>query len=123
MPKIKIGQPPVHGHVAQHGIYKLEHTEPFLPGVLPDEEHMLHSREEVVMGSTAVDLGRDCIDDLHRIAHVLNFALDAILHAAALPLEKVFIIDGLIIAEPFDLLVNNLILESLHLCQQTLDST
>jgi hypothetical protein len=75
------------------------------------------------MRATAIDLGRNSINDLHRIAHILDFTLNAILDAAVLALKEILVVNSFVIVESLDLLVDDLVLEALHLRQQTLDTT
>ncbi|KAI6757587.1 hypothetical protein HG531_003412 [Fusarium graminearum] len=63
------------------------------------------------------------IRNLNGISEILDFALYVVLDAAVFPFQHILIVNGLIGSESLDLLVQEFVLELLHLRQDSLDAT
>ncbi|KAL2169601.1 hypothetical protein VTG60DRAFT_5826 [Thermothelomyces hinnuleus] len=83
---------------------------------------MLQGRYKVVLSFGALQPLLDRVYDLDGVIEVSNISFYAVLDAAVLPLQHILVVDGLVGPEALDLLVNQLILERLHLVQHALDA-
>ena len=113
--EVHVGQAAVHGHVSEDGIDELEHAQAVLGAVVAHQQQVLQGRNEVVLRVAALDLGHDGIHDGLRVVEVLGIAVDAVDHAGAVALHELVVVDGSILLVLLDLLVDEIVLEALHL--------